>query len=649
MTKRWRTFAISAIVVMVSAIGTRLLSGVRFFELLNLKARDAQFVLRGKRDVSGANSNVGPKIELIVIDQKALDTFPELLMFWHPYYAQAIRAAGEAGARVIGLDVAFGVPVDKWEPDLDRVLSEAVSSSPVPVVCGFVTQLNNNHAALPVPVNMVASALGLSGFSNLTTDHDDFIRRQELLEAPAPGEMPAHSFALRIAEKYVGSDVKLNDVELNDVELNDRESSHAESNRAGPALNRTDAQPRLRMTLDGHAVPIAADRSILINYAGPPRTFPRVSLADVIEASGAGRKDLLRTWLGGKIVLIGKDSVDDRYATPFYTVFSGQDWLTAGVEIHANTIRTLLDRDYLFDAPRWAGWVSLLAASAATVAIVSAATPQMVAVWMVLEALVILTLTQILFRAGLILSVSEALVAASISLIAAIILRYSSAERRGNLFRRAVSLFVGKQLAASLDDTQTIGLTGTRQTLTILFTDIRGFTAFTERVSEEQGPEVVVKLLNEYMAAMVSIIIRHHGHVNKFIGDGILAVFSDSDEGALPGDHPSRAVECAVEMVTAPSRFETGAGIHTGVAVVGNVGSADKMEYTVLGDTVNLASRLESLNKEHKTRLLMSEATEKLLGGGVETLRLGSIAIRGKAMPINLYTVTALMPVVTEP
>jgi adenylate cyclase len=609
MSKRWRTFAIGAIVVMVSAIGTRSLGRIRFFGLLNLKALDAQFVLRGTRPVSN--------IELIAIDQKALDTFPELLIFWHAHYADAIRAAGEAGARAIGLDVAFGVPVELWEPDLDHMMSEAVTSSPVPVVIGFVPSLISK-GALMVPVNMAAASLGFYGSSDLTVDVDDFIRRQELMEAPKLGEMTTPSFALRIVEKYLGSDA---------------------------AVERIAAKGPLRMTLAGHAVPIDTERSIYINYSGPPGTFPRVSLADVVAAVRDGRKDLLRTWLGGKIVLIGADSLEDRHATPFYTVFSGTKWLTAGVEIHANTIRTLLDRDYLLDAPLWARWVSLLAASAATVFVVSVATPQLVAVWMVLEALLILALTQILFRAGLILSVSEALVAAFLSLIAAIILRYSSAERRGNLFRRAVSLFVGKQLAASLDDTQTIGLTGTRQTLTILFTDIRGFTAFTERISEEQGPEVVVKLLNEYMAAMVGIIIRHHGHVNKFIGDGILAVFSDTDEGALPGDHPSRAVQCAIEMVTAPSRFETGAGIHTGVAVVGNVGSADKMEYTVLGDTVNLASRLESLNKEHKTRLLMSEATEKLLGGGVETLRLGSIPIRGKAIPINLYTVTALMPV----
>jgi len=153
----------------------------------------------------------------------------------------------------------------------------------------------------------------------------------------------------------------------------------------------------------------------------------------------------------------------------------------------------------------------------------------------------------------------------------------------------------------------------------------------------------VVRLLNEYMTMMVGIIVMFHGHANKFIGDGILAIFCDEDEGAQPGDHALRAVRCAARMVTAPSQFQTGAGIHTGPAVVGNVGSADKMEYTVLGDTVNLASRLESLNKERHTKLLMTGATQSRLGSGVETVHLGIVPVRGKALPIDLYTVASLV------
>jgi adenylate cyclase len=146
------------------------------------------------------------------------------------------------------------------------------------------------------------------------------------------------------------------------------------------------------------------------------------------------------------------------------------------------------------------------------------------------------------------------------------------------------------------------------------------------------------------MAMMVGIIVTYSGHANKFIGDGILAIFCDEDQGAAPGDHAFRAVRCATRIVTAQSQFQTGAGIHTGPAVVGNVGSADKMEYTVLGDTVNLASRLESLNKEHHTKLLMSGATQSLLGSKVQTVHLGEVPVRGKAVPINLYTVATLVP-----
>jgi class 3 adenylate cyclase len=529
-------------------------------------------------------------------------------MFWHPYYADAIRAAGEAGAKVVGLDHAFGVPVEKWEADFDRRLSETVSASPIPVVCGYVSSLNTNQDKLPVPVNMLAAALGLAAFANLTVDADDFVRRQELIEEAA--EAPAKSLAFRVVEKYTGVEAVF---------------QHG------------------RLALAGHSIPISADRSIFINYAGPPDTFPRVSLADVVAATRAGRKDRLRDWLGGKIVLIGTDSVDDRYATPFYTLFSGPRWTTAGVEIHANTIRTLLARNYLLPVKEWTRIAGLVTVTAVTVGIAMTVAAGPAAAWLLAEALAILALTHLLFRAGLMLSTSEMLVAATICLIASIVNRTSTAEKRGNLFRKAISLFVGKQLATSLEDTQTIRLSGKRDTVTILFTDIRGFTAFTEQVCEEQGPEVVVQMLNDYMATMVSIILKHHGHVNKFIGDGILVVFSDDDEGVKPGDHAVRAVRCATEMVTAPSQFQTGAGLHTGLAVVGNVGSADKMEYTVLGDTVNLASRLESLNKEHKTSLLMSEATQSLLGGEVETMHLGTTAVRGKAAPIHLYTVTSLV------
>jgi adenylate cyclase len=609
MKKKWRHWALCAVLAVGSALGASLLSDIRFFRILNLKAYDAHFIVRDFFRGRPIISN----IVLLTADKKAMDTFPELRVFWNEHYANTIRAAGQAGAKVIALDLAFGVPIDQWEPNADELLAGAISTSPVPVVVGYVSELNSNQQSQSIPVNIVAGALGLAAFANLTADDDDFIRNQELIEAPStnPADPPsARSLAMRTVEKYIGTEVQFQ---------------------------------KGALTLQGHAISISPQRSIAINYAGPPNTFPSVSLADFEAAAKAGNQDQLRKWVEGKIVLVGTDFVDDRFDTPFYTLFSGSKWTMPGVEIHANTVRTLLTQDYLVPVPQWALALALLAATTLAVFAVTSFVASRAVSFVLLEVVVILVATHLSFEWGFILSTSEVLVATSLGLIASLIYRWATEETRGNLFHRAVSLFVGKQLASSLEESESIALSGKRMEMTILFTDIRGFTAFSEQVCEEQGPEVVVQLLNEYMGMMVGIIVMYKGHVNKFIGDGILAVFSDDDEGAEPGDHPLRAVRCATRMVTARSGFETGAGIHTGAAVVGNVGSADKMEYTVLGDTVNLASRLESLNKEHHTKLLMTGTTQARLGSVVETTHLGQAPVRGKALPIDLYTVTSLV------
>ena len=609
MKRKWRHWALCAFLAAGSTFAAWSLGSVRFFQILNLKAYDAHFVLRALLSPPPTISN----IVLLVADQKTLDTFPELRVFWHKHYADAIRAAGEAGAKVIGLDLAFGVPVEKWEPDFDRLLGEAVSTSPVPVVASYVSELNTNLSSQAIPINMLSAALGLGAYANLTSDADDFVRRQELIEAPGKSSAapPARSFALRVVEKYLGSDGQLE---------NDR------------------------LTLANTPIPIDRDRTIAINYVGPPGTFTRYSLADFEAAAKAGDIAKLRSWVGGKIVLVGIDFADeDRKATPFFTLFNGPKWTTAGVEIHANTVRTILDRRYLIPAAPWVRIAALLLATILAVWITTTRAASRAAIFMVLEFAAIIGATHLAFEGGCIVSTSEILLATAICLVVSVVYRFWTEEKGRNLFQRAVSLFVGKQLATSLEETQAIALSGKTMEVTILFTDIRGFTAIAEEICANQGPEEVVRLLNEYLAMMVGIIVNFKGHVNKFIGDGILAVFCDDDEGAVPGDHALRAVQCATRMVTAPSQFETGAGIHTGEAVVGNIGSADKMEYTVLGDTVNLASRLESLNKERHTKLLMSGATQSRLGGRVATTHLGMAPVRGKALPIDLYTVSSLV------
>src|SRR5579871_2251062 len=318
MKRKWRHWALCVSLAFGSTAAAWSLGGVRFFQILHLKAYDAHFVLRSL--LQGPPTI--PDIVLLVEDQKTFDTFSEPRLFWHRHYAEAIRAASEAGAKVVGLDHAFGIAVEKWEPEFDRLMGESLSASEAPVIYGYVSELNTNQASQILPINMIAAGLGLGAYANLTTDADDFVRRQELLEAPSrnPADPPpARSFALRISEKYLGTDAEI---------------------RNG------------KLMLAGHVIPVSADRTLAINYAGPPGTFPRYSMADFAAAAKAGDLAKLRSWVGGKIVLIGVDFADeDRKATPFYTLFSGLKWTTAGVEIHANTIRTLLGHAYLVPVP----------------------------------------------------------------------------------------------------------------------------------------------------------------------------------------------------------------------------------------------------------------------------------------------------------
>jgi CHASE2 domain-containing sensor protein len=523
MTRKWRHWAFCVVLAIGSVLAAWSLDKISFFQTLNLKAYDVHFVVR--------NYLFGPppipNIVLLTDDQKAMDNFPELQDFWNDHYALAITAAAEAGAKVIGIDRAFGIPIDEYVKDADERLAGAVSSSPVPVVMGYVERLQSNKRAQTIPVNMVAAALGLAAFANLTADSDDFYRRQELMEAPSakPGDPPPErSLAMKIVEKYLGVDAEI---------------------RNG------------KIMLQGHTIP-TQNRAVTINYAGGPGTFFRVSLWDFVKAAESGDKAKLRKWVQGKIVLFGDDFVQDRHDTPFFTpLIKNSD--TAGVEIHANTVWTVLGGRYLVDAPQWLRLLSLILATTATVLVSTSAAASRAAPLILLEIIAILIFTHVLFEFGLILSTSEILLATSICLVASIVYRFATEEKRGNLFRRAVSLFVGKKAATSIDETEAIALTGKRLEVTILFTDIRSFTAFTEDVSAKQGPEAVVQILNQYLALMVAIIVAYHGHPNKFIGDGILAIFSDEDEGAVPGDHAIRAVQCATEIVTLPNRFETGA------------------------------------------------------------------------------------------
>lgn len=594
---RWgrNALACAAIVAVTLSIAGAL-AETKFAQIVHLKMLDQHFLWRGSRPVDN--------IVLIVIDQKSYDNIPDVQMFWHPYYAEAIRAAAKGGAKVMGLDIAFAVPVTKWEPGLDEALAAAVAdtSSTMPVICGYVPSFANRQEQWPVPVNIIASALGQSAFVNLTIDADDFVRQQELVAAePSPGETePRRSLAMRVAEKYAGAEAVLQNGEL---------------------------------TFAGRRVPVE-DRRMRINYAGPPGTVPRISLYDFISAARAGRWDQVRTWVQGKALLMGVDTISDRHPTPYFTSFHGTRWSSAGVEIHANTVRTLVTGEFLATPPRSVQLLAPFLMALLTTGFLIFL-PLRTAIVAMLSAIVAGTLAaHVVFVEGWVLPTAALQLSGAIPIPLALGYHFFTARKRSNLFKKAVSLFVGSRFAETLDLTEQITFAGSREVVTILFSDLRGFTAF----CEDTDPSVIVTLLNEYLASMVAIIVGHGGQVNKFIGDGILAIFCGSDTKGS-GNHAERAVQCGADMIRAKSRFKTGVGIHTGPVVLGNVGSADKLEYTALGDTVNIASRIEGLNKELGQSLLYSEDTSAMLSDPVRGEFVQSVQIRGRTTPLRVYTV----------
>jgi adenylate cyclase len=182
---------------------------------------------------------------------------------------------------------------------------------------------------------------------------------------------------------------------------------------------------------------------------------------------------------------------------------------------------------------------------------------------------------------------------------------------------------------------------GQSREVTLLFSDIRGFTT----LSETRTPEEVVALLNRYFSMQVDVVFRHAGSLDKFIGDAIMALWGAPLDDA---QHARHAVACALDMADtllefkrelgdAAKDFDVGIGIHSGRAVVGLIGSEKRREYTAIGDTVNLASRIEGLTKEAKRRILVSKDTVAQCGDEFEFVSCGTFPVKGRAQPVELF------------
>jgi adenylate cyclase len=316
-----------------------------------------------------------------------------------------------------------------------------------------------------------------------------------------------------------------------------------------------------------------------------------------------------------------------------------------GAEVHANVLDALLRRRTIVPlAPTRA----VAVAFAAAVAI--GALGALVTIWPLAAASLVIAAGMVYasvraFAAGSWIPLVTPLIAVGLTFVGQLAWQYLVEGREKRQVKKLFSRYVPKDVYEQLmSDPTRAALGGKRRVMTVLFSDVRGFTA----MSEKSTPEEVVGQLNEYFSRMVDVLFEHQGTLDKFVGDMVMGLFGAPLEDP---DHADHAVQTAVAMSHALNELnrkwaaegrpelDIGVGISTGDMVAGNIGSSAIMSYTVIGDTVNLGARLESLNKEYGTRIIISEVTRDALKGRYDIRPLGGVTVKGKSKPVQIFEV----------
>jgi adenylate cyclase len=388
-------------------------------------------------------------------------------------------------------------------------------------------------------------------------------------------------------------------------------------------------------------IPVDARLRVLVDYAGPPGTYAHIPAADVL----AGRADPKA--LKDKIVLVGAtaEGTYDLRITPFSPVYPG-------VEKHANMAGNILEGRFIV-RPVWVELVEaagIVALPLLLAVVLPALRPASSAVLTLAIWLALFVAAHVAFRQGMWAPLVYPSLALLVAFVAITIYRILTEELQRLWTRRAFQQYVSPEVVERImQDPAALQFGGELRTLTVLFSDIRDFTTYTER----NDPQVVVQMLREYLTRMTDIVLREGGTLDKYIGDAVMAEFGAPV--AYP-DHALRACRAALAMTAAVDElavkwraegrepFRIGLGVNTGAMVVGNLGSEQLFDYTVIGDEVNLGARLESLNKEYPTtsHVIISEATYEAALDGIEARPLGEVKVKGKTRPVVVYELIGL-------
>jgi adenylate cyclase len=392
-------------------------------------------------------------------------------------------------------------------------------------------------------------------------------------------------------------------------------------------------------------VPVPPDLSGLIHFVGPPRSIDIVSYYQVMDPERPLPQERIR----GRIVLIGRmleasitpQAQADSFYTPFFAA-TGQ--LMSGVEVQGHIIHTVLSGLWGQEVPAALQLGLALALMLAFAYLLTRLRP--LAALVTLAGLIVLTMGLSLFlflRWHLWMSPVLASVGMVLVYTGNISAHYLLESREKRWLRQAFGRYVSPALVEAITThPERLELGGEEVEATILFADLAGFT----RLSEDMAPKPLIHLLNEYFSAFTEIILQHQGTLDKYIGDALMAYWG----APIPlADHAARGCQASLEMQEAMQTLQ-GAwltrglplvnarmGVHSGRVIAGNVGSRDRFNYTVMGDAVNLAFRLEGANRHYGTRILLSEATYRRVGDAFLVRELDQVQVKGRLQPVTIY------------
>lgn len=392
-------------------------------------------------------------------------------------------------------------------------------------------------------------------------------------------------------------------------------------------------------------IPIDSNGSMLINFMGPPsfaaagerQTFPIRSYSGYASnPPGENQTRWPRTRaLGNKIVMVGafaRGIADDQKPTPFGLMY--------GVEIHANALNTILMTNFITNVPYFIDILILLL----LVMIVSFISSRLSTIWAFIISIIFIiglfVAASIIFdQESIIINFTAPAISIFMALISIIIYRIMTEEKDKKRIKNMFGTYVNPKVVDQLlENPPELG--GIDKEITVLFSDIRGFT----RMSEGLSPQDLVKYINRYLTAMTDVIEEDEGTLDKYVGDEIMAFWGAPMEQK---DHALRACRSAVKQMDAlrklnkelseERQINIGIGLNSGIMTVANVGSTKRMNYTLMGDNVNLAARLEGTNKVYRTNIIISEYTYGLVRDHVTVRELDNIRVQGKNKPVLIY------------